>query len=305
MNIDALRARQGKSNKHYFLNITKVVAGFIAFAALLAFLHVPAYASKDVQIFVVNDQNRQGNLVNSSSTQPFIQGHRLMVPLRALAETLQCEVNWLPAERAVTIQRNGQTTKLWIDQQHYLKRGVNAQLDVAPVIYGDTTMVPIRFIAEAIGHDIFWDEVTRRAYVAAHPQLTINRQQIIETRFNQQEVEWLARIIMAEAEGEPYLGQLAVGAVILNRVQSRDFPNSIHGVIFDKWQHFYQFEPVQNGRIHQVRPQASHYQAAREVLAGNDPTNGALFFYNPAKSNSAWMRAKPVTLRIGNHVFMM
>ena len=108
----------------------------------------------------------------------------------------------------------------------------------------------------------------------------------------------LARVISAEARGESYVGQVAVGAVILNRVEHPSFPNSISGVVYQPGA----FTAMTDGQIDQ--PVAnSAYQAARDALNGWDPSGGALYYYNPAKTSNAWIRTRPVITVIGNHVF--
>lgn len=113
------------------------------------------------------------------------------------------------------------------------------------------------------------------------------------------EVELLARLISAEARGEPYAGQVAVGAVVLNRVKSGIFPNTIAGVIYDPWQ----FEPVQNGQIY-LPPTPSAWKAVQDALRGWDPSGGALYFFNPAKAGNSYLWSKVVTAWIGSHVFL-
>lgn len=108
----------------------------------------------------------------------------------------------------------------------------------------------------------------------------------------------LVRIISAEAKGEPFEGQVAVGAVILNRVESGKFPKTISGNVFKRGE----FEPVSNGKIWE-NPVASAYKAADLALKGWDPTQGALYFYNPAKTSSRWIWSRPIIRKIGDHVF--
>ncbi|HLT58374.1 MAG: cell wall hydrolase [Limnochordales bacterium] len=114
-----------------------------------------------------------------------------------------------------------------------------------------------------------------------------------------EDVELLARVIAAEAQGEPYVGQVAVGAVILNRVRSPQFPNSLSGVIYQP----HAFESVSNGLVWRRTPSAEAYRAARDALNGWDPTYGALFFWNPSKPVNPWVWSRQITVRIGNHVF--
>ncbi|MTI82219.1 MAG: LysM peptidoglycan-binding domain-containing protein [Firmicutes bacterium] len=116
------------------------------------------------------------------------------------------------------------------------------------------------------------------------------------------EVELLARLIHAEARGESFVGKVAVGAVILNRLQSPCFPHSIEEVIMQKNSHVYQFSPVGDGSIN-LEPDKNSVMAAVQALKGDDPTKGALFFYNPDASSDTWIRTLPVITRIGNHVF--
>lgn len=112
----------------------------------------------------------------------------------------------------------------------------------------------------------------------------------------------LARIIYAEARGESFTGQVAVGAVILNRVASPYFPKTIREVIMQRGPSVCQFTPVADGSIN-LEPDELAVNAALQALQGKDPTNGALFFYNPQTSTDDWIRQLPVIARIGNHVF--
>lgn len=102
------------------------------------------------------------------------------------------------------------------------------------------------------------------------------------------ELFWLARIVQAEAEGESYIGKVAIANVILNRVNSPNFPNSIYGVIFDKQYGYTQFSPVLDGRIYN-NPSAESYQAAQAALNGQRPVGSALYFLNPRKSENFWI----------------
>lgn len=117
--------------------------------------------------------------------------------------------------------------------------------------------------------------------------------------FTPEERDLLARLIHAEARGEPLKGQIAVGAVVINRVKSDKFPDTITEVIYQKGQ----FSPIALGTMPKV-PQESAVEAAERALAGEDPTGGALFFYNP-KTTAApeFWKTRPVIKQIGNHNF--
>lgn len=114
----------------------------------------------------------------------------------------------------------------------------------------------------------------------------------------QSDYELLARVISGEARGEPYLGKVAVGAVVMNRVQSGQFPSTISGVIFQDWA----FTSVYDGQIN-YQPDSDSYRAAGEAMSGRDPTYGALYFYNPSRVTSYWIFTRPVTTVIGSHYF--
>ena len=108
----------------------------------------------------------------------------------------------------------------------------------------------------------------------------------------------LSRLVYAEARGESYKGQVAVAAVVLNRVASASFPNTISGVIYQSGA----FTCVSNGSINQT-PDATAIRAARDALNGWDPTGGCLYYYNPKKTSDKWIRTRTVKTVIGNHRF--
>lgn len=112
------------------------------------------------------------------------------------------------------------------------------------------------------------------------------------------DVYLLARLISAEARGEPYIGQVAVGAVVLNRVDHPSFPNSMSGVIYQRGA----FSCLDDGQFDQPIADSA-YRAAREALAGADPTGGAIYYFNPATATSKWIWSRPQMLTIGSHIF--
>ncbi|MBQ8379746.1 MAG: cell wall hydrolase [Clostridia bacterium] len=115
-------------------------------------------------------------------------------------------------------------------------------------------------------------------------------------------VELLARLINGEARGEPYIGQVAVGAVIMNRVKDPSFPNTIAGVIYQKGQ----FSCITDGQFDvAIDEDSTVYKAAEDAMNGVDPTNGALYFYNPSKTKSKWLFSLKTVTTIGKHVFAL
>lgn len=108
----------------------------------------------------------------------------------------------------------------------------------------------------------------------------------------------LAKCVHAEARGEPYVGQVAVAAVILNRVKDAAFPNTISGVVYQPWA----FTAVNDGQIN-LEPNSIAYQAAQDALNGWDPTYGCLYYYNPTTATSKWIFSRQTVVTIGKHVF--
>lgn len=118
------------------------------------------------------------------------------------------------------------------------------------------------------------------------------------SNYTDSDVYLLARLIHSEARGETYTGQVAVGAVVLNRVKSPSFPNTISGVIYQS----NAFTAVADGQIN-LAPDNTSIRAAKDALNGWDPSYGSLYYYNPVKSTSKWILSRRTVVTIGNHVF--
>ena len=116
--------------------------------------------------------------------------------------------------------------------------------------------------------------------------------------FTSSDLYLLAKTIYAEGRGEPYTGQVAIGAVILNRVRSPQFPNTISGVVYQK----HAFTAVSDGQIN-LTPDDKAMRAAQDAVNGWDPTGGALYYYNPAIATSSWIFTRETITVIGKHVF--
>lgn len=116
--------------------------------------------------------------------------------------------------------------------------------------------------------------------------------------YSSSDVTLLARLVYAEARGEPYKGQVAVAAVVLNRVRSSEFPNTIAGVIYQK----NAFSCVSDGQIN-LAPNAESKRAAQDALGGWDPSGGSLYYYNPNTASDSWIFSRTTVTVIGNHRF--
>ena len=148
------------------------------------------------------------------------------------------------------------------------------------VVEGRLTL-PLRVVAQATGDRLAWDGPTATA------RLTTGQSQPPAAHYDAEDLYWLARVISAESRGEPLLGQIAVGNVVLNRVKSPKYPSTIKEVVFDT-RNGVQFEPVANGTIYQ-EPTASALLAAKLCLEGADVVGDCIYFYAPALSPGTWI----------------
>ncbi len=149
------------------------------------------------------------------------------------------------------------------------------------------------------GQKVIIPAANREDLSAAAPPLASRAGRSI---YPQQDIDLFARLVHAEAAGEPYIGQVAVAASVLNRLKSPLYPSTLRGVIYEVAYGYYQYSPVLDGRIN-LPANSIAYQAVYDALGGWDPSGGATGFYNPQKTSNQWVRQQVVTKVIGNHVF--
>lgn len=188
---------------------------------------------------------------------------------------------------AVTFQRGSSGDTVTAIQQKLSAWGYyNGAIDG---IYGSRTEAAVRYFQQKNGL-----AVDGKAGPATLAALGINA----PSAGGNGDVYLLARLISAEARGEPYQGQVAVGAVVLNRIDHPSFPNTLSGVIYQRGA----FTCLSDGQFDQPIADSA-YQAARDALNGADPTGGAIYYFNPATATSKWIWSRPVLLIIGKHRF--
>ena len=160
-------------------------------------------------------------------------------------------------------------------------------------IYGEKTVGAVKRLQKAYGLKI--DGIAGSSTIKYLPDNNIYRRMDI----TRDQIILLARVIHGEARGESFEGKVAVGAVILNRVDNKNFPDTIREVILQRGQ----FSSLIDGQAN-LFPDQQAINAARAALVGYDPTYGSLYFYNPdVATNISWISQRPVTLKIGDHVF--
>lgn len=160
-------------------------------------------------------------------------------------------------------------------------------------IYGSRTESAVRYFQRVNGLAV--DGQAGNQTLAA---MGIYVQQSSSASTSEGDVYLLARLISAEARGEPYIGQVAVGAVVLNRIDHPSFPNSLSGVIYQSGA----FSCLYDGQFNQPISDSA-YRAAREAIGGSDPTGGAIYYFNPATATSQWIWSRPLLIVIGKHRF--
>lgn len=160
-------------------------------------------------------------------------------------------------------------------------------------IFGSATAKAVKYFQRANG--LKQDGIVGKQTLAA---LGIFESGFASTAAQDAAADLLARVISAEARGEPYAGQVAVGAVILNRVEHPSFPSTIAGVVYQPGA----FTCMDDGQINQPVAESA-IRAAREALNGSDPSDGAIYYFNPATATSSWIWSRPLIKVIGKHRF--
>lgn len=189
---------------------------------------------------------------------------------------------------------SGQTVK---NIQTKLKRWgyYNGSIDG---IYGSQTRQAVRYFQSRNGLSV--DGIVGTKTANAMGITLTGTASTSQGGYSSSDVYLLAKLIYGEARGEPYTGQVAVGAVVLNRVKSSKFPNTISGVIYQP----YAFTAVDDGQIN-LTPNETAKAAARDAMNGWDPTNGCLYYYNPSTATSKWIWSRPIVTTIGRHNFCL
>ena len=256
---------------------------------LLSGLHTPARAQGEVSVHTPD-----GPLI--SDTAPFIDNGTTYVPLVAFAQSMDTyAVSW-----------DGQTARLTSPEltlsatpgQHWLE--ANGRCLYVPdgvQLVDGRTMVPLRTLAQVYGLELNWDAQTSSVFVSGEGKLLESG----EDYYDEHTLYWLSRVISAESQGEPLTGQIAVGNVVLNRLNSDVFPDDLYQVIFQPGQ----FEPVENGTIHN-EPYHLSVIAAKLCLDGAQVVGDCMYFFAPDLSPGTWIvNNRTYYTTIGCHRFYL
>lgn len=254
----------------------KLLCGLLAAAALC----LPVQAARPTAVQVDGEP---------LETTAYVEEGTTYAPLRELLEALGDWNIWWDGSAARAVSEDA---SLSADPRGVLTINGRPYSCVVDVVNG-RTYVPLRLTAEALGGSVQWDPWLSGAAVTSPG-----------AEHNAMDYYWLARIIHAESGGEALEGQIAVGNVVLNRVSSQDFPDSIPGVIFDD-ENGVQFEPVANGTVTN-EPTELSLEAARRALSGENTVGDALYFFAPTLSQGSWIdSSRTFRQTIGCHRFYL
>jgi LysM repeat protein len=311
----------------------KVLRPLLILLGVLIFLPTFAHAhsSPNYQIFV-NDHE-------VSFQEPlFVESGRLFVPIRFISEQLGAAVEWNGAERKVLIKSPISDQLLFFAGSRGVEiNGSDYILDVSPLMRNDRMYLPVRHVSELLHLKVKWlnnsvelnqvplYEVQKGDSLSSISEKFDTTEQLIKVRNNlhsstvspqtnlkivipsviknqnQDDLLLLAKLIEAEAGNESFVGQVAVGNVIVNRVNDSRFPDTIEAVVKEPGQ----FTPVSTGRINSVDPSQSSIDAAKKALQGEKPAKNAVYFFNKSNTTNQFLLAREVVLDIGNHRFTM
>ena len=256
-----------------------------ALCALLAAaaLALPANAARTVNVQV------DGDLLSARS---YVDNGVTYVPLRTLLDAFGGWELWWDSDAAQAVAVSG-SARLTADPADDTVTVDGTDYAGRVTVERGRTYVPLRLVTEALGGRAEWDAYLDGAAVTSP-----------DADYDAADLYWLSRIICAESGAEPMAGQIAVGNVVLNRMASREFPNTIPAVIFDRVDAV-QFEPVENGTVYKA-PTVKSVEAAKRVLDGENAVGRALYFYAPALSQGVWINAnRPYYKTIGCHRFYL
>ena len=239
----------------------------------------------------------------SAGRSSYIDNGTTLVPVRAIANALGCEnTQWVDSQKKVELTNGNDFIEIYIGKSKAYINGEEKTLQKTAKLIGNKAYVNVRFLADALGADISWIGKTHTVALKKDGH-SVNSTHI-DNSYTSDDLDWLAKIVHAEAQGEAHDGKVAVANVVLNRKKSNLFPNNIYDVVFDT-DYGVQFTPVANGTIYN-NPSTESYHAAKQALFGKNVAGNALYFCNPKISTNFWITNNRKFLKsIGNHDFYL
>lgn len=249
-----------------------VLSLVLAFLVLTLFTGVKAAALKE-QLFITIKINGQPVFTD---TNPYIKQNRTFVPIRFIAESFNMEVLWEQEEKKATVKYDDLVLEVWIGSNKFLVNGEEKIMDVEVEGVNGRTMVPVRYFAEALDCSVDWNYMTASVEIIKEGA-EIPASSIFHRSYTDEDIIWLARIVHVEGHGLSIRGKVAIANVVLNRVKSPDFPDTVYDVIFDK-QHGKQFPPAHRESFPELIPDLSCVIAAKMALERINNIDNCLYF---------------------------
>ena len=235
-------------------------------------------------------------------SEPFIENGYTLVPLRRTAEALGLKVEWNKNSRSAVVSDTKNTAQIFTGTNTAIVNSTKKAMPQKSLLINGKAYMGVRFLADCFGIEVGWNAKTHTVELkkAGH---TVDTKHI-EDAYTPEDLEWLAKIVHAEAQGEIHDGKVAVANVIMNRIESSDFPNTVYDVVFDK-KYGVQFTPTAIGTIHN-NPSSESYHAAKQALFGKNTAGESLYFCNPKISTNFWIiNNRTFHKNIGNHDFYL
>ncbi len=272
----------------------------LVFLFVLGTFFVPAQAKSEFFTPVCLTVN--GEYVNTPN-HAYLKNETTMVSLRDLGEIFGADIYWNEKTSTATVKNDSKTISVTKNKSNATVNGKTQKLGASAVIANDRVYVPLRFLAENLGAKVGWDSSTICANLTS-AKASVPSHLKGKTPYTEDELYWLSKIVSAESAGEINSGKVAVANVILNRVESDEFPDTIYGVIFDN-KYGVQFTPTIDGAIYKT-PTTESVTAAKRALLGEDVSRDCLYFLNPKTATNSWIiKNRKFYRTIGNHDFYL
>ncbi len=241
------------------------------------------------------------NHIIETDSEPFIKNSLTFVPVRFVSESLGFSVEWDGNRNAATIKKGSEKAVYYVGEKSSVINGEENVMEEKAYNVNSRVFVPVRNVCEFLDASVNWNNELYIVDIISNHSFDSSSS---KKPYTKDDIYWMSRIIESESGGEPFQGKIAVGNVVLNRVKSNDFPNSIYGVIFDK-KYGVQFEPTINGTIY-ATPTYQSVAAAKKSLNGENNIGNCLYFLNPKIASSFWIiNNRQYFTTISNHDFYL
>lgn len=283
------------------LTKTKAIKTLLIFMILCSFacsvFAISVNAEQDIGSEVNVYINNKAFLLRS----PYFIDGITYVPIRAFAKAMDenSAIEWESENALAKVSTDGLSIKAYANYNYIEANGRCIGSDGKNILVDGVLLVPLRSMAKAFGASINWDSGLVSAFVTKGNEYITDG----DSYYNQNDLHWLSRIINAEACSEPFMGKIAVGNVVLNRVNDSNYPNTIKEVIFQSYKDVYQFTPVKNGTVYN-NPSEDSIIAAKICLDGYSISDELMYFIREDIATSTWVSdTRTFVMNIGHHDF--